>query len=229
MQAREPSDDLALLIDTAEAAGSVALRHFSGDRAATEKPGGQGPVTEADLEVDALMKNRLLTARPEYGWLSEETPDTTDRLSRRSVFISDPIDGTRAFVEGSRAWAHSMSVVEDGVVTAAVVYLPALEKLYAAAKGGPALLNGSPMTVDPAADETGELLAAKPNFAPEHWPGGLTPMRRAFRSSLGQPLGTCRRGAVFRHAQPAPCLGMGHCRRELDCRGCGRTCQHTSR
>lgn len=183
-----PEAELELLIGAAEAAGDVALRHFSGDRAAQEKPGGQGPVTEADLEVDALLKVQLTSARPDYGWLSEETPDSAERLVRERVFIVDPIDGTRAFVEGNRSWAHSIALAENGVVTAAVVYLPAKDRLYAAAAGGPATLNGSPITVDPAADEGGELLAAKPNFAPEHWPGGLTPMRRAFRSSLANRL-----------------------------------------
>lgn len=172
----------------AAAAGEVGLRHFSGDRTPTEKPGGQGPVTAADLEVDALLKRELLAARPEYGWLSEETPDSTARLVQKRVFIIDPIDGTRAFVEGSKAWAHSLAVAVDGIVTAAVVALPALDRVYAAALGGPATLNNQVIKVDPDADETGEILAAKPNFAPEHWPGGVTPMARGFRSSLANRL-----------------------------------------
>ena len=183
-----PENDLALLIAAAEAAGEVALRHFAGDRTPTEKPGGQGPVTAADLEVDALLKDRLTAARPEYGWLSEETPDSADRLSRDRVFVVDPIDGTRAFVDGHRAWAHSIAIADKGVVIAGVVFLPALEKLYAATRGGGAALNGTALAVDPAADETGELLAARPNFDAQHWPGGVTPMRRAFRSSLANRL-----------------------------------------
>ena len=181
-------DDLSLLASAAEAAGDVALRHFAGDRRPTEKPGGQGPVTEADLEVDALLKARLTAARPDYGWLSEETPDSAERLGRERVFIVDPIDGTRAFVDGHKAWAHSIAIAENGVVIAGVVFLPALEKLYAAKLGGGAHLNGAVMSVNPGADETGEMLAARPNFAPEHWPGGVTPMRRAFRSSLANRL-----------------------------------------
>jgi len=180
--------DLELLISAAEAAGDIALRHFAGDRTPTEKPGGQGPVTAADLEVDAMLRETLLAARPDYGWLSEETPDTTDRLSQDWVFIVDPIDGTRAFVEGHRACAHSISAVRRGKVEAAVVYLPAQEKLYAAASAAGATLNGVDIEVDPSADESGELLAAKPNFKPQNWPGGLTPMRPAFRSSLANRL-----------------------------------------
>ena len=194
MPVLEADNDLAVLIAAAEAAGDVALRHFSGSRKAREKPGGQGPVTDADLEVDALLKDRLLAARPQHGWLSEETPDSPARLDRRAVFIVDPIDGTRAFVDGHRAWAHSIAAVTDGQVTAAVVYLPALERLYAACRGAGATINGRTIAVDPAADETGELLAARPNFEAKHWPGGVTPMRRAFRSSLANRLALVAEG-----------------------------------
>lgn len=199
-------DDLTLLIAAAEAAGKVALRHFAGDRTATEKPGGQGPVTQADLEVDALLRDQLMAARPDYGWLSEESPDDPARLDCETVFIVDPIDGTRAFVEGSRAWAHSLAIVTGGDVQAGVVYLPALDKLYVARKGEGATLNGAPLAVDPDANEaTGELLAAKTNYATEHWPGGVTPMTRAFRSSLANRLAIVAAGRFAAMLTLRPC------------------------
>ncbi|MCB1371292.1 MAG: 3'(2'),5'-bisphosphate nucleotidase CysQ, partial [Rhodobacteraceae bacterium] len=99
-----PGRDLALLEEAARAAGEIALRHFDGARAATEKPGGQGPVTEADLEIDRMLRAELTAARPGYGWLSEESEDGTARLAAERVFIVDPIDGTRAFIAGRSAW-----------------------------------------------------------------------------------------------------------------------------
>ena len=67
-----------------------------------EKPGGLGPVTEADLAVDRMLRDRLLAARPGYGWLSEESEDGAGAARRAArVFIVDPIDGTRAFLAGA--------------------------------------------------------------------------------------------------------------------------------
>ena len=108
MQAPEAQEtDLALLLRAARAAGDVALG-FSGPTAkAWDKP-GQGPVTEADFAVNDVLHDILRAARPEYGWLSEETPDDRARLGCEHVFIIDPIDGTRSFIEGSGTWAHSI-------------------------------------------------------------------------------------------------------------------------
>lgn len=190
-----PEDDLALLTDAARAAGIIALRHFAGDRASWEKEGGQGPLTKADLEVDEMLRTELLRARPDYGWLSEETPDSPDRLARQSVFIVDPIDGTRAFVEGERNWAHSLSVVRDGVVTAGVVYLPARDRLYGAALGSGARLNGDPIHVTATPTEAdATILTSRVNLKSEHWPGGVPPMALRFRSSFANRLALVAHG-----------------------------------
>ena len=73
-----------------------------------------------------MLRNELSVARPTYGWLSEETDDTKDRLSTDTVFIVDPIDGTRAFIEGTPHWAHSLAIVKKGRVQSAVVFLSIL-------------------------------------------------------------------------------------------------------
>ena len=118
-----PAADLPLLIEAAREAGRIA-RSFNGAAKSWNKPGDAGPVTEADLAVNDMLEERLLAARPGYGWLSEETQDTPERLAREKVFIVDPIDGTRSFVEGDDSWAHSLAVAENGIVTAGVVFLP---------------------------------------------------------------------------------------------------------
>ena len=190
-----PETDLALLIDAARGAGEIAQRHAGPTARVWDKPGGQGPVTEADLEVDAYLAERLRRARPGYGWLSEESVDTSARLESDTVFIVDPIDGTRSFIDGSRTWAHALAVVEAGRVRAGVVYLPARDKLYAAATGGGATLNGASIRVGArAALDGAHVLAPKPVFAPEHWRGRVPQVQRGFRPSLAYRLGLVAEG-----------------------------------
>ncbi len=150
-----------------------------------EKPDGAGPVTEADLAVNAMLEDRLRGARPDYGWLSEESADGPARLSKARSFVIDPIDGTRAFIAGEETWAHSLAVVEAGEVVAAVVYLPAKDRLYTASLTSPALRDGELIAASRRAGVEGAtLLTSRPNLAAEHWPGGVPDLTRTFRASL---------------------------------------------
>ncbi len=180
------NDDLALLTNAARAAGAIALRYWRKSPEVWEKAAGAGPVTAADLAVNDMLMADLRAARPGYGWLSEETPDTPDRLRAERVFIIDPIDGTRAFIDGTPDFAHSLAVSENGQITAAVVFLPAQNRLYSASDATIATLNGSPVrcsACETAQDAT--LLTARPNLAPAHWQNDTPPpVRRMFRSSL---------------------------------------------
>ncbi len=190
-----PAHDLPLLVDAIRIAGRVA-RSFTGKTARRwDKPGGAGPVTEADLAVDKALSTTLRTARPDYGWLSEETEDTADRLSADTVFVVDPIDGTRSFVEGARTWAISVAVAHHGCVTAAAIYLPMRDFLYTAALGKGAWLNSSPMTVS--AQNTlrqSQLLAARPILQPSIWKGGMPAFERHYRPSLAYRLSLVAQG-----------------------------------
>ncbi|MFK7834601.1 MAG: inositol monophosphatase [Sulfitobacter sp.] len=191
-----PAHDLPLLMDAARIAGRVATS-FTGKTAQRwDKPGGAGPVTEADLAVNDALAATLRNARPEYGWLSEETEDTTDRLTKDRVFIIDPIDGTRSFVEGSNTWAHSIAVAENGVVTAAVVYLPLRDKLYAAGLGQGATLNGAPIRASGTqALDRATVLAARPALSADHWRTKSAPdFKRSYRPSLAYRLALVAEG-----------------------------------
>lgn len=185
-----PGRDLSLLVDAAQEAGRIASRYFQHGADRWDKPAGAGPVTEADLAVNSMLSSELRNARPDFGWLSEESEDGPDRTQNDSVFIIDPIDGTRSFIEGSRAWAHSLAVARDGVVTAAVVYLPMLDKLYSAEAGGGATLNGERIAASCHATPSGAtLLAAKPALAPLNWASGTPPpFKREHRPSLAYRL-----------------------------------------
>jgi len=181
-----PVTDLELLIQAAERSGEIATKFTGPEAKRWDKPGGAGPVTEADLAVNAMLEDMLPKARPDYGWLSEETEDTASRLSCDRVFIIDPIDGTRSFTEGSRTWAHALAVAEKGVVTAAVIYLPQRGLLYTAAMGMGAKCNGAPITISDLT-ELGQanVLAARPILDAHHWENGVAPeFTRSHRPSL---------------------------------------------
>jgi myo-inositol-1(or 4)-monophosphatase len=184
-----PEAELALLVDAALTAGEIAMRHFAGDRAAVEKPDNQGPVTQADLAVDRALKAFLLAARPEYGWLSEESENDPARLGAARVFVVDPIDGTRAFIEGGKAWSHSLAVVENGRPVAAVVHLPCLARTYTAVAGEGARLNGAPIRASGRRELAGaRLLLNAAQLDPKFWPMGVPPVERHFRSSIAYRL-----------------------------------------
>ena len=190
-----PATDLALIVEAVREAGGIATNYAGTSQQIWNKPGGAGPVTEADLAVNDHLMDVLRSARPDYGWLSEETEDDSERLSRRRVFIVDPIDGTRSFVDGSRTWAHSVAVAENGIVTAGAVYLPQRDLLYTAALGQGAWLNGARLKVSANEHiEGAQVLATKPVTAPEHWPEGLPPFERSHRPSLAYRLGLVGQG-----------------------------------
>jgi len=141
-------DDLELLRSAAVAAGIIAAGYFRQNVKAWTKENAS-PVTEADIVVDRYLRASLLAARPDYGWLSEETADDQTRLTHRRTFIVDPIDGTRGFIHGDDGWTVSLAVVEDGLPLAGVVYAPARDELYEAARGGGAWCNAHPITRKP--------------------------------------------------------------------------------
>ncbi|OWV94933.1 3'(2'),5'-bisphosphate nucleotidase CysQ [Rhizobium sp. R72] len=139
--------DLELIADAARQAGDVALGYFNQSPEVWWKNEGRSPVSAADFAANQKLESILRAARPDYGWLSEETEDDGDRLSRDTLFIIDPIDGTRAFLAGLELWCVSVAVVRHGRPVAGVLYAPALEELYEAVEGGVALKNGQPITV----------------------------------------------------------------------------------
>lgn len=183
------ANDLALLIKAARLSGDIAKQYFQQNPDVTDKPDGAGPVTAADLAVNAMLEGFLQAARSNYGWLSEETEDNTARANTKRQFMIDPIDGTRAFIEGSKDWAHSLAITEDGVPVAAAVYLPMHDMMFAAHKDGGATLNDAPIHASDVAMDGATVLGAKSNFDGRFWKDDtLPPIKRAFRSSLAYRL-----------------------------------------
>src|SRR5262249_8761853 len=124
-------------------AGALALQTFRGELRSWTK-GGSSPVSEADLAVDALLRERLLAVY-DAGWLSEETEDDPARLHKTDVWVVDPIDGTRAYLAGWPDWAVSAALVSAGRPIVAALYAPVTDELFLGLAGGGATLNGAPI------------------------------------------------------------------------------------
>ena len=88
------------------------------------------PVSDADIAVDKLLRERLTSNEPAIAWLSEESVDDPARLDARHVWIVDPIDGTRAYIAGLPDWAVSAALVENGRPVAACLYAPVSDEFF---------------------------------------------------------------------------------------------------
>ena len=151
--------DLDLLRTAAVTAGIIAASYFRRDLKTWTKE-NSSPVSEADIVLDKFLFSALTTARPDYGWLSEETADDLKRLDHRRAFVVDPIDGTRGFIRGEDSWTVSLSVVESGVPVVGVVFAPARDEMYCACSGGGATLNGKPILRRTPPDRMAPLIPA---------------------------------------------------------------------
>lgn len=125
-------------------AGRLAMARWSDDFSRWEKSPGN-PVSDIDLEVDALLRTRLFALDPEAGWLSEETADNADRLACRRLWVVDPIDGTRDYLRGRPGWAVSIALVDQGLPVIGVLDAPARGEVWSAVMGAGAHRNGQPV------------------------------------------------------------------------------------
>ena len=157
------AQDLALIRDAAQEAGRIALTYFHGhEEMDVRMKGGNSPVSAGDLAANSYLRKVLMKARPDYGWLSEENADVSQnrRQAAPRSFIIDPIDGTRAFIDGRDIWCVSIGVVEGTAPVAGVLECPALRESYWASAGGGAFKDGRRLSVtDPRAQP---VVAAPP-------------------------------------------------------------------
>ena len=140
ISAADLEKDRKLLLDVGKEAGKIALTYFNADNRVWTKS-GESPVSQADYAVDKFLRETLLAERSDYGWLSEETEDDYSRLKSQTVFVVDPIDGTRGFLEGSLKWCVSIAIVFKGRPLVGVLDCPAMGETYSAAFGQGSILN----------------------------------------------------------------------------------------
>ena len=111
-----------------------------------EEKGYKNPVTTADHKSDECLKNLLIGARPKYGWLSEETVDNDLRIDKERVWVVDPLDGTKEFIEGIPNFVVSIGLVQNGIPIVGVLHNPITLETFTASKGNGAFLNGKLIT-----------------------------------------------------------------------------------
>ena len=150
--------DILVRIERALWAATEALKAFTpGKIASTLKDGGD-PVTEADVLLDEVLKDVLL--RDGEGWLSEETTDDPARLAAECVWIVDPIDGTREFIQGIDEWCVSVAYVVNGRPEAAGICNPAAGQTFLGSRATGVTLNGQPARITNKRDLSGATLLA---------------------------------------------------------------------
>jgi len=135
------SDVLDRITGAIEASREILARYTPGEIAAEYKA-GHDPVTEADRALDALLATKLV--RGDEGWLSEESADDLSRLELKRVWIVDPLDGTREFVEGIPEFVVSIAMIDDGRPVAGGIFNPATDEVFLGAVDCGLAYNGQP-------------------------------------------------------------------------------------
>jgi myo-inositol-1(or 4)-monophosphatase len=152
-----------LLAAAVREAGALALKTFRAPLRQWIK-GASSPVCEADIAVDELLRTRLGAITSAHGWLSEETEDDARRLEADAVWIVDPIDGTRSYLEGREDWVISAALVARGRPVLAAIFAPATDELFLAAAGAGATRNGVPIRANQDAAFEGARLVGPKRF-----------------------------------------------------------------
>ena len=156
--------DRAAVIAAVEEAGALAMTSWREGEVPDTRiwaKSNDSPVSDIDLAVDSLLKERLNRILPDAAWLSEETADDAARLDARLLWLVDPIDGTRDYVRGRDGWCVSVALVADGQPAFAVMSAPAQQKLWVAAAGEGVTCNGDRLFGSNRQDFTGARVPSK--------------------------------------------------------------------
>lgn len=157
MESKSYADILKRIHSALEASRAVFAR-FTPGAIETEFKIGHDPVTEADRALDAVLRQELL--REGEGWLSEESVDDPIRLQRSRVWVVDPLDGTREFVQGIPEFCVSIGFVEDGRPVAGGIHNPATDETFLGAVDSGVTYNGRPARASQRTSVEGALVLA---------------------------------------------------------------------
>ncbi|MCK5121763.1 MAG: inositol monophosphatase [Methylococcales bacterium] len=151
------SISLSVLESIVREAGVIAMRYFKDlDAVGVIKKSPRDLVTDADVAVEAFLKDALEKAYPQYGFWGEESGQTANQTNR---WIVDPIDGTHSFSKGQYFWSISVALEIEGNLVAGAVYAPALDDLYIAEKGKGANKNGKAIVVSSESSLASSMIA----------------------------------------------------------------------
>ncbi len=154
---RDPLE--AIMREAGELARVTARRPFK----RWTKGDDNSPVSEGDIAVNDLLRERLGELAPGAGWLSEETEEHPDR-DTKLAWVVDPIDGTRAYISGRADWTISVALVEDGSPTLAALYAPVSEEMFLAVRGQGATHNGAALRASGGPELAGAKLAGPKRY-----------------------------------------------------------------
>ena len=151
------SVSLSVIESIVREAGVIAMRYFKDlDTVGIIKKSPRDLVTDADVAVEAFLKDALEKAYPQYGFWGEESGQTANQTNR---WIVDPIDGTHSFSKGQYFWSISVALEIEGDLVAGAVYAPALDDLYIAEKGKGANKNGKAIGVSSESSLASSMIA----------------------------------------------------------------------
>jgi myo-inositol-1(or 4)-monophosphatase len=154
-------------------AGKTALGYFNArDQLTVQNKGPQDLASEADLNTELLIRERLSKAFPQDAFLGEETQPTA-YTAGQGIWVVDPIDGTQPFILGMTSWCVSIGFMLDGVIQFGMVYAPARDELFAGGRNIPATLNGKPIRVSPSKSVREGITYA--GYSPKSGPADFLP------------------------------------------------------
>jgi len=161
------ADDLRRIEEALTAARRVLERFTAGDIAHRSKQGGS-PVTEADTAVNEALL--ALLPRGREGWLSEETADDAGRLESKRVWVVDPVDGTKEFIQGIPEWSVSIGLVENGRPVAGGICMPSRDLTIIGALESGVSVNNEPCATRKLRSLAGiEVLASRSEVGRGEW------------------------------------------------------------
>jgi myo-inositol-1(or 4)-monophosphatase len=136
--------ELDVLIDAVQKAGARA-QQLAREGFSVHTKSDWSPVTTADLEVNRILQEQLSAHFPGDGWLSEESPDDIGRLEKTRVWVVDPIDGTKAYINSLPEYCISAALIEQGKPVVAAIFNPTTDEMFSARRGSGLYLNGKPV------------------------------------------------------------------------------------
>ena len=157
------SREMELLRQAVHRAGTKVTQSLAGDLNTKQKANGDF-VTWIDFEVNRILKESIKEDFPDDGWLSEETQDSSERFSKRRVWIVDPIDGTRELIKGIPEFAISAALVQDGIPVVGIIFNPLKDEFFSAVRGEGVYLNEQRVDGTRARTSRLSILASRSEF-----------------------------------------------------------------
>lgn len=186
--------ELEVAVAAARTAGAIVRRWYEGKVTVQEKD-NKSPLTEADLESNEAIQAAIVAAFPQDGWLSEETRDSPERLSKRRTWIVDPLDGTKEFVNRIPEFVVAIGMADQGDAVVGVEYNPITEELFAGARGLGVTLNGEPVRATDLADlSAARVLASRSEDERGEWDEFKGELRVDLTGSVAYKLGLIAAG-----------------------------------